>query len=897
MSQTIDGVFRDHKTAGVPTSGEHEPRKPEIRALLKQIQNSGGMSVTRNTSTALLGVTPPTENYMGVVLDDPDATKNGYYSRVAGVWTWERGFPETAARLVGVAGSGNAPTASTAPGVDPGQAVMLFFTPRYRNTGAMTLSVNGAAAKPLLTFDGLPMEEDFLTADATIPVYDNGTEYRLLWDHRWQTLAEQTRSDRDVTFAARDETQQIASQAQMDIASARAGALTAVGELVDEAEAAKDVAQGYASDIVSQGAVPLYTTHVGLPDVSIPAGLQSGMLWGYARNSDGGQKTIRRVDSEPGHPAKVRSADRFTRSGGSTPDTTNGGWWEFADANLNALQFGAHPDNSPSANRIALQNAATWLPSRQRLTLPDIGIFQIDRPLTFYGAFAALDFAGMLQASDDFVGDYMVELIWSKASDYYTWPVDLNLNLDCRFKTRGVRSYRADHNDWRGVRVERPYGQGIKIDRWRESVIYMPRIINGAARQAFADPTDWSAATAYTAGMRARVVDPAWDSATFYNTGAIIRRNGNRYIAARSGTNFDPATATAYWAKIPHEDYQCVDPTTNQNPQTFNMNNNTPANRKWQKVYQDEAAIEINDTTIDTADRTNQVTLISPIVRDSGHKCFLRIDNNKNAVPITHVNILHGHLHNTFASQVAYPEVFSSDLQRVIEIGHCININIHGTNMRMVDGPNNIGLLIGDGGTTKNAKTTTVHGVFSGEAAGQRGVIVMPSVISGGGKSRLLVEFLLTTDFTNIIDPNRYFRFELDNELRVDVPPGLASTPVGFGAFFDDLYSLSSLLEGRFASDSNPRIRLQMTTSKSALQLGDGSTAPDIELARSTANRLDLAVDDNFRMGAGTAAFQLVAPGGAVFYLWVDDAGKLKIHPSAPGANKNTIGTVVGTQT
>lgn len=203
MSQTIDGVFRDFKTAGIPASGDHEPRKPEIRALLKQIQNSGGMSVTRNTASALLGVTPPTENYMGVVLDDPDATKNGYYSRVAGEWVRERGFPETAARLVGVAGTGNAPTASTAPGVDPGQAVMLFFTPRYRNTGAMTLSINGAAAKPLLTFDGQPMETDFLKADATVPVYDNGTEYRLLWDHRWEVLAAQTRTDRDAAIEAR----------------------------------------------------------------------------------------------------------------------------------------------------------------------------------------------------------------------------------------------------------------------------------------------------------------------------------------------------------------------------------------------------------------------------------------------------------------------------------------------------------------------------------------------------------------------------------------------------------------------------------------------------------------------------------------------------------------------
>ena len=70
MAQTsVDEVFRDFNTPGNPASGDYKPEKPRIRALLKQIMNQGGQAVTRNTYAALSGVTPPTENYMGIVLN------------------------------------------------------------------------------------------------------------------------------------------------------------------------------------------------------------------------------------------------------------------------------------------------------------------------------------------------------------------------------------------------------------------------------------------------------------------------------------------------------------------------------------------------------------------------------------------------------------------------------------------------------------------------------------------------------------------------------------------------------------------------------------------------------------------------------------------------------------
>lgn len=149
VALSVDQVYRDNNTQGVPASGDYKPKKAEIRALLKQIQNTGGSTVTRNTFTSLSGVTPPTENYGGIVLDDTDPTKNGYYSRVAAAWVWERGFPDTFAQAT-FSGSSTAQAMTFSPGVDPGSVLVYFGTVTVENAGAFTLGgidvVNAAGA-------------------------------------------------------------------------------------------------------------------------------------------------------------------------------------------------------------------------------------------------------------------------------------------------------------------------------------------------------------------------------------------------------------------------------------------------------------------------------------------------------------------------------------------------------------------------------------------------------------------------------------------------------------------------------------------------------------------------------------------------------------------------------
>lgn len=152
MSQTIDVVYSDYNTPGIPSSGEKQPKKAEVRALLKQIQNGSGQSVTRNTVTALNAVTPPNENYMGIALTGAGA---GYYYRSGAAWVFGRGFPDTLAGVT-LAGSANAQTGTVSAGVDPGTVLEFIATPSTANTGPMTLDM-GSGAKPVLNYSGNPL--------------------------------------------------------------------------------------------------------------------------------------------------------------------------------------------------------------------------------------------------------------------------------------------------------------------------------------------------------------------------------------------------------------------------------------------------------------------------------------------------------------------------------------------------------------------------------------------------------------------------------------------------------------------------------------------------------------------------------------------------------------------
>lgn len=283
MAENIDDVFRDWNVQGDPASGEYEPEKSRIRALLWQIEASGGQSVTRNTLAQLNAVTPPTENYGGVVLNDPDPANNGYYARVSGAWVRGRGFPDTFAEGV-LSGSGTAQVAAFGAGVNPADIEIFWSRVATENTGPMTL--NG---KPVVSVAGNPLVAGEWSG--VVLYVDEGPNWRLLIDVNAAQIASQAASDAAdsanraetwtpeyaadtlaQTQSLRDETSELRDEAQDEADRSISGAERSEAALSTVSDLTKDL-------LVAETLTQLNTTpgtSVGQPGRVIDDGSNTG---------------------------------------------------------------------------------------------------------------------------------------------------------------------------------------------------------------------------------------------------------------------------------------------------------------------------------------------------------------------------------------------------------------------------------------------------------------------------------------------------------------------------------------------------------------------------------------------------------------------------------------------
>jgi len=506
--------------------------------------------------------------------------------------------------------------------------------------------------------------------------------------------------------------------------------------------------------------------------------------------------------------------------------------------------------------------------------------------------FACLQWYGRLQPLTGFSDDYLVEFHPEANFDYYRTPILIDkMFLYCNGISRGLYAEGMDHFDWSKCRIEGAYGSGMELDRIREGSIYSPQFINCLQRERFASPSDWNSATAYIVGQYARVKDPDWLPANPYTAGNTVRDSGLRYIALESSTGQQPSVAPLFWKEIPHEDYKCVIANTNKNPQSNNTNSTLEANRVWQKVYQDEACFEILDIEL-AGDRSNQINLFAPIIRDSGNKCYLRVDSSKlPARPVTHFNIWGGHIHGQPIAQSGGP-IPIPNLQRMIELGYVANINIDGTNIRCGDGERCIGLMIGDGGTTKVSQNIRVaKSSVSGDGERCAGVVVMPST-QASFDSQLDAAFVVTAaTSTDLFDPRRIFRRNYKNEQRCLLPSGLTVTPGGFTVVGRAEYSTVRPYSYTIDGEPQPRFDVQFTSSATQFRFGDGTASPDVLFGRVTADTLSLASGASLQVAGGRwNTGQLVVN---VRRIWLDTLAYLRVKSSAPTSEKD--GAVIQT--
>jgi len=591
-----------------------------------------------------------------------------------------------------------------------------------------------------------------------------------------------------------------------------------------------------------------------------------------------------------------------THTSGSSFDTSKFTALSNAGYEINVRDYGAVGDGVAD-DTTAIQNAINDLELGAVLVIP-YGTYLISSMLTTSTGFAAVKGKGKLQAKTGYTDPYMLDMTREDESDFFHWPTDIeSLYLDCNWLTRGIRAYNFDHIDWQRVRIEKPYGHGLFLDRFRESNIFAPILINGKARTAFSlsGVNAWDSGTSYTVGTIVARNPDDYDAGTTYGQEDCVLSGGLAYMSLEdSNTGNAPASNLDKWAQVPLEYYECMVNNSNKDPWEYNTNNATQANRLWQKKYRDEALLEINDDqdpvipSAANADRTNQLNIFGPVLRDSGNKCYLRIDNNRQSGYATHVNIWGGHIHNVGDEVIQSPDITVTDLSRMIEIGRCQNINIYGSNIRIWDSDHGIGVMIGDMSTLKTAQNTQIWNCpISGDGDYQRGVLVMPSATSGGGDSILRSKITLTgSDCTDIFDPDRYFRMELINELQITMHEGLGSAPKMVETVFPSTYSDVRMFQATISGDAQPVMRMQYSSSIPRLQMGPGgSTSPDVELKRGASNRWDFGENDIVKLGGAWNTGHLRL---GDYHIWVDSTGDLRIKDGAPA--NDTDGAVVGTQ-
>lgn len=522
---------------------------------------------------------------------------------------------------------------------------------------------------------------------------------------------------------------------------------------------------------------------------------------------------------------------------------------------VNITDYGASTSATPAVNFACIEDSIADLSPGRIWYVPE-GTFEISQMPTFNKTCAGIYGRGVLKAATGFTDDNIFYITREQATDKYNEPIPVyQLNLHCNLLTRGLKRYRLDHSDTFNVRVEQAWGAALQDDKIRESTHYSFKAINCKHRDRFSTPSDWSNATAYTVGERVRRAPDSWTNVTTYGLADIVKASdGLNYISLqKSNLNNDPASNAnpAYWHWYPFQDYECVIDSTNEDPLTYNTNNSAALDQPWKKVYQTEYVIEVNDDVQLLSDRSNQVTFYSLIVRECSNPGMFLVDNQRLNSYSTHVNIENSHLHYLqpeVSGAVADGSITTQSYLVGINVGRCQNINVKGTNIRLTDSDDAIGLLIGDEGKKTTSSVRLDHGCpITGEGDRQAGIIVAPNALSGGGSSNHAGSITLSgSDTIDILDKTRFFSYTINKALEIDVPATSDAAPTGITVTLDNSYADARMLAAYLSGDSSPRIRFQISSNIPRLQFGSGSSALDCEIKRIAANVLGMADGDSW---------------------------------------------------
>lgn len=194
LSPNANTVYRDFVSDGIPSSGEHDPQKSDIRAWgtaietsLKLISANPGLIFPDKAtmdSTLTYG-----QGQMAWVLGDPVAANNGIYRKLgaSGTGSWLRlgDLPYSLIKASDVgAGTANAVQATTSvpiPAADGGALIWLNIF-EANTSSPVTVSFNGGSALTIKTNSGNDISAGGLTAGMIVLGLVSGSTFRLVSD-------------------------------------------------------------------------------------------------------------------------------------------------------------------------------------------------------------------------------------------------------------------------------------------------------------------------------------------------------------------------------------------------------------------------------------------------------------------------------------------------------------------------------------------------------------------------------------------------------------------------------------------------------------------------------------------------------------------------------------------
>ncbi len=228
MAITMAEVARDYETDGVPSSGNHKIKKPDMRswgawveAFINAIGANSGLVFTLRASLDLVLNHPAAT--MAWVIGDPVAANNGIYQKLgaSGTGSWLRvsdlPFSFIIASDVG-AGTPNAIQATTP--IPVSESALIILNVFEANTGSATVSFNGGAALTIKTNTGNNVAAGGLVAGMRLLGVISGSTFRLVSDQVSSAIVAAAEAAADRAEAAASLLNYVTSYGAVDLTGA-----------------------------------------------------------------------------------------------------------------------------------------------------------------------------------------------------------------------------------------------------------------------------------------------------------------------------------------------------------------------------------------------------------------------------------------------------------------------------------------------------------------------------------------------------------------------------------------------------------------------------------------------------------------------------------------------------